>query len=378
MPHYFPFPPPKKLTSDEGHYATVTKVEKGRYEGKWELKIERPGQKPKIFHTTPTNGGVRMKMAKYLGLPLSSIFIHVGDPNKESPTDEEEEETMPSTPIARDVKIPSSLTTKLGHHGTVSLSPSRDLWDLKIEGPVAPGALSTMTVTVSSNPTKQEAAQMVAKILDINQDSIQFQYDTEAQGDTHAPVTPLPSDKPLDKFEFSPNGRATCHECHERIGKHSERVGIQEWNARYKHWRPVYYHRECCTNDMLQSLELGSGKRKLLLQHGDSDTSGGSIEKKLKAEIDRQEEQTSSKRRLVYGERLQLQADLRRLRSEFADQLEMEPYKVFNDETLDDIVEKLPSTEKELIKCRGIAQKRCDRYGGVILQLVSQYQNDND
>jgi superfamily II DNA helicase RecQ len=247
------------------------------------------------------------------------------------------------------------------------------MWELNIEGPMAPfgGSPSVMTVSVFSDPSEQAAALMASEILHVSQESIKFQYETE---DTKKKeCTPLtPSNKPLDKFEFSPNGRATCHTCHERISKHSQRVGIQEWNEAFKHWQPVYYHRDCCTNDMLQSLNLG-GKHK----RQDDSTNSNSVESKLKAELNRQDEHETTKRRLVYGKRGDLREDLRRMRMEIATQLEVEPYKIFNDATLDDIVAKLPSNERELIKCRGIAQRRCDHYGGAILQVISQYQEMN-
>lgn len=92
--------------------------------------------------------------------------------------------------------------------------------------------------------------------------------------------------------------------------------------------------------------------------------------------MERQDKSEMTKRCLVYGTRQDLTQDLKRLRRELASQLEFEPYKVFNDDTLDDLVAKLPATEKELIGCRGIAQKRCARYGGAILQVISQYTNE--
>jgi len=361
--------PPERLTSDEGHYATVHKVEKGRFEGKWQLRIERPGQKPKIYHTTPSYGAVRTKMAKFLELPLSSITVHIGDPHHP------QQQETPSTPTHSNkttpFKIPTTLTTEYGHHGTIT--PTGRYWDLDIKGPMAPfgETASAMTTSVSSHPSEQSAKELAAMVLAIPETSIQFHYDSKQPKRT--PLTPTPTNKPLDKFELSPNARATCHKCHERITKHSERVGIQEWNDRYKHWQPVYYHKDCCTEEMLQSLKLGGDKRKW---QGDSTTTSGSVEKKLKTELQRQDERETFKRRLVYGNRLRLREDLRRLRMEFATQLEMEPYKVFDDATLDDVVAKLPSTEKELLKCHGIAQKRCDCYGGAILQLISQYQQE--
>ena len=100
------------------------------------------------------------------------------------------------------------------------------------------------------------------------------------------------------------------------------------------------------------------------------------VEKKLKTELNRQDESKMWQHCLVYGTRQELAEELRRLRRELASQLELEPYKVFNNETLDDLVAKLPATEKELIQCRGIAQKRCERYGGAILQVISQYTNE--
>ena len=369
----YPLRPPDLLTSDDGHRATVMPVKEvnGRFEGKWQLRIERAGQKTKVLYADATPRAVREKMAKYLDLPFSSITTFYGDPNSENAS---------STPgQGQSAKIPVSLSTEYGHHGAITpmRKYSKMIWELNLEGPMSPfgGSPSVMRLCVGSDPSEQAAAKMASEFFHVSQEEIMFHYDND-------PTTPVdqkkehnlltPSNKPLDKFEFSPNSRATCHECHERISKDSQRVGIQEWNGAFKHWQPVYYHRECCTNDMLQSLDLG-GKRK----REDDSTASGSVESKLKAELDRQDTQEKSKRCLVYGKRHGLREDLRRMRMELATQLEVEPYKIFNDAALDDIVAKLPSNEKELIKCRGIAQRRCDHYGGAILQIMSQYREMN-
>ena len=74
----FTFQPPEKITSDEGHVATVSLVHQGRHDGKWRLEIERLGKAPKIYHTAPNYGAARMKFAKFLNLPLSSTMIYIG------------------------------------------------------------------------------------------------------------------------------------------------------------------------------------------------------------------------------------------------------------------------------------------------------------
>ena len=260
------------------------------------------------------------------------------------------------------------MSTSDGHHGTVVSTGNH--WDLNIESP--PGALSSMMFSLTADPCVESASKIAAKVLHMSPETIQFQYSDKKQAPSSE--TPPPVSKPCDLFELAPNGRAKCHSCHERIAKNSERIGIQEWNARYKHWQPQYYHKVCCSSDVLQSLRLESGKRKRLFQETTSDEL--LVEKKLKAELNKQDEDEMVKRCLVYGTRQELTEDLRRLRRELASQLELEPYKIFNDETLDDLVAKLPATEKELIKCHGIAQKRCDRYGGAILQVISQYTNE--
>jgi hypothetical protein len=371
----YTFQPPEKITSDEGHVATVTLVNEGRHEGKWRLEIERPGQAPKIYHTAPNYGAVQMKFAKYFNLPLSSTMLYIGGKNEyTSSTNESDEELLKdeeNTPPYTPVKVPVSLSTSDGHHGSVISTGNH--WDLNIESP--PGALSAMTFSLTTDPSVESASHIAAKVLYTSPERIQFQYSDKKQTST-SPLAP-PVGKPCDIYELAPNGRAKCRTCQERIVKNSPRVGIQEWNARYKHWRPKYYHKDCCTSDVLQSLRLDkSGTRKRPFQKSIVASDKGSVEKKLKTELHRQDEDEMAKRCMVYGTRQELTEDLRRLRRELACQLEIEPYKVFNDETLDDLVAKLPATEMELIKCHGIAQRRCERYGGAILQVISQYTNE--
>jgi len=358
----YTFQPPEKITSDEGHVATVTLVvNQGRHEGKWRLEIERPGQAPKIYHTAPNYGAVQMKFAKFLNLPLSSAMLYIGGKDEYTSSNESDEELLKyeeNTPPSTPVKVPVSLSTSDGHHGSVISTGNH--WDLNIESP--PGALSAVTFSLTTDPNIESASLFAAKVLHTSPERIQFQYSEKEQAST-SPLAP-PVGKPCDIYELAPNGRAKCRTCQERIVKNSPRVGFQVWSPRYKHWQPKYYHKDCCTSDVLQSLRLnkpGTRKQRLFQESIVASSSDqGSVEKKLKAELHRQDEDEMAKRCMAHGTRQDLTEDLRRLQRELACQLEIEPYKVFNDETLDDLVAKLPATEKELIKCHGIAQRWCE------------------
>lgn len=177
--------------------------------------------------------------------------------------------------------------------------------------------------------------------------------------------------RPLDKFELSPNGQASCRQCHRRISKNEQRVGIQVRDLPRTRWRPAYYHRDCCSNEMLLSLNLAGGRR-----FGEDDPPSIRVAQKLRAELERQMDIKATKRSLVYGERHDLREALRNMRRDFADQRGVELFQVFDNAALDNIVEKLPSTNRELMACQGIGRQRCQRYGASILQLVADYQNN--
>jgi len=251
-------------------------------------------------------------------------------------------------------------------------------WQVRIEQSGAP-----RPKVLYSNPFASAAQHNMANYLRIPQSSITVHYGSTQSPSVgreytnSAPVTPSPSmydSRPLDKFELAPNGQALCHKCHAHILQGSQRVAIQERQSVRTCWRPAYYHRECCTHDMLESLNLGDGKRK---RGHDDYHSTNSVEKKLRAELDRQMDQEATKRSLVYSKRKDLREKLRRLRRHFANQYDLELFQVFDNATLDDIVAKLPSNERELMACHGIASKRCQQYGNAILELVIAHNQEN-
>ena len=184
-------------------------------------------------------------------------------------------------------------------------------------------------------------------------------------------LSAVTADRPFDKFELAPNGKAHCRICKFRIRKRSERVGLQNWNQRHSHWEVLYFHRECCSEAMLRSLYLPGSKRSW-------EEAFMSINSRLDADLQRQEDERTARRRLVYGERGDLRESLRQMRLVFASEMECEPHSVFGDDTLDEVVARLPSDSMELMRVHGIAKKRCDHFGGAILQLIAQYQQTHE
>lgn len=129
---------------------------------------------------------------------------------------------------------------------------------------------------------------------------------------------------------------------------------------------------------MIKSLDLPpSGTKRE--REGDDGAPTSSAEKKLRAERERQVDAEASKRHLFYGKRGGLHEELRRLRMKFANEedVNLKRYRIFDDDTLDDIVTKLPSDEYQLMACKGIARKRCDKYGQVILDVVAKHKGED-
>jgi len=78
-------------------------------------------------------------------------------------------------------------------------------------------------------------------------------------------------------------------------------------------------------------------------------------------------------------ERRDLREGLRKWRYERAklEHREREPYKVFVDATLDALVDEMPDTDEQLRRCYGIGQKRANKYGTALLQLIRTYKENH-
>jgi len=68
-----------------------------------------------------------------------------------------------------------------------------------------------------------------------------------------------------------------------------------------------------------------------------------------------------------------LREDIRRLRTRISDDYNVQPYVVFHNTTLDDLVEKMPRTLTELRKVRGFGPQKTAEYGPLILPVIERY-----
>jgi len=169
---------------------------------------------------------------------------------------------------------------------------------------------------------------------------------TSSSGSATKLTTPIKKKKaplpPRNKIETSPNNRASCHACKEKITKGQERYGIVESNDYGRTQR--YYHPQCCP-DALKS-KLPSPERMQQIQ-------------------------------VVETERRDLAGELRELRGLFAEELDVEHFKVFHDKSIDDLVLKLPTTNQELLQVWGIKEKKAQSFGHAILAVIKQYMRDH-
>jgi hypothetical protein len=78
-----------------------------------------------------------------------------------------------------------------------------------------------------------------------------------------------PHDPPFDEEEHSPNSLARCKKCLQNIQKGEERVGIQEFSFIDHKWGPYYYHRTCCTPQVISNLHLQTTRTPVNRERGD-------------------------------------------------------------------------------------------------------------
>ncbi|MCM1327424.1 MAG: DNA helicase RecQ [Bacteroidales bacterium] len=64
---------------------------------------------------------------------------------------------------------------------------------------------------------------------------------------------------------------------------------------------------------------------------------------------------------------------LRKLRMEIAREESLPPYIIFNDKTLIEMCEKLPVTEKDMLKVSGVGQNKLEKYGGRFMGVIEAF-----
>ncbi|WP_301099732.1 ATP-dependent DNA helicase RecQ [Otariodibacter sp.] len=69
-------------------------------------------------------------------------------------------------------------------------------------------------------------------------------------------------------------------------------------------------------------------------------------------------------------------ARLRFLRKQLADQANIPPYAVFNDATLQEMAEFMPTTDCELLSINGVGERKLERFGGVFLNLIKEHKRN--
>jgi len=78
------------------------------------------------------------------------------------------------------------------------------------------------------------------------------------------------------------------------------------------------------------------------------------------------------------GSNPKLFSALRQLRHHFAEQLNINHFQIFTQETLYEICEVLPVTEKQLRKIKGMGKIRIQKYGFEILETIKEYCEENN
>lgn len=67
---------------------------------------------------------------------------------------------------------------------------------------------------------------------------------------------------------------------------------------------------------------------------------------------------------------------LRRLRKQLADEEEVPPFVVFNDATLIEMVQEMPTDRAQFLAISGVGHKKLERYGDPFIQMIVRYQQD--
>lgn len=98
---------------------------------------------------------------------------------------------------------------------------------------------------------------------------------------------------------------------------------------------------------------------------------------KFRAEAALQNSEKKKPKRLRTNSEPLLAVKLRELRSNISEALQIPPFQVFTQETLYNICNELPRTEKQLLKVKGMGKIRVQNYGDEILEVIESYCKDN-
>lgn len=98
---------------------------------------------------------------------------------------------------------------------------------------------------------------------------------------------------------------------------------------------------------------------------------------KSRAEAALQKMEKKNPKKLKSNSEPLLAAKLRELRSNISEALQIPPFQVFTQETLYNLCDHLPRTEKQLLKVKGMGKIRVQNYGDEILEIIERYCEEN-
>ncbi|EGT3615795.1 aldolase [Clostridium perfringens] len=85
----------------------------------------------------------------------------------------------------------------------------------------------------------------------------------------------------------------------------------------------------------------------------------------------KKENNLKSKDKIKYKNEEELRNKLKKVRISFAIKEKLPAYYIFNDETLEDILNKMPKTKEELLKVRGFGKVKVNKYGEEIIGVLN-------
>ena len=176
--------------------------------------------------------------------------------------------------------------------------------------------------------------------------------------------------RPFDRVELAKSGRSTCRLCYKKIPMGSMRVALHTPHGGGEYWNCYLYHKECIVSSeegiqLIKSARFENNhvrKRKADML--------SSVENESERVLKKQRESGKT-----IQSRNELREELRMKRLSIAEAKNVPPYFLFNNETLDSLVEHLPSNKDELLTVKGFGQKKCEYYGPIFLPIIRRYKH---
>lgn len=152
------------------------------------------------------------------------------------------------------------------------------------------------------------------------------------------------------QYHQAPSARSTCRKCQQKIAKGTLRVEKEVYAGPVIGYTFHYYHVTCMTPDEQREMKLD------IVPPSRASVAPRALFKTTKRD-----------------DKEPLRRELKNLRSIFAAKLSCQHFKIYSNDVVDELVQKLPQNNAQLLSVKGIGDKKVQSFGSAILTVIKQH-----